>query len=247
MAYLVIFLLLLLAGCSSSTEEDFSLQSCTAKLSDYPSYSYPYSNLPEEFSKEGKNFLLLFSYGSLMDVHSASRTLSSKTVSSSHLALAFGIRRLFDRDVPIKPNSSLKIPCDPNARGMLNIHPSEYPEEFVNGVLIKIPLNEVSALLSREEGYDLIPIVVADWKDLLEKKFICQIAYTLCAPSESSYTDSDIFPRPGYYEMARNAAAQFGPLFLFLWENTTFMADGKTPIFLWEKWLKESDPRTCLK
>lgn len=237
-----LFLLVTLISCSSQETQTFDR--CAEELSQWPSYPYPYSNLPEEFAKLGKRSLLLFSYGSLMDVDSAKKSLSSKTVASRRPALGFGIKRIFNRDVSIKPLSSWGTPCDSNARAMLNVQPTEFPQEFVNGILIEIPLNEVCALLKREEGYDLIPIVAADWEDLVNEKVHCQIAYTLHATSD--YTSQEIFPRPGYYEKTRDASAQFGPLFLLLWENTTYMADGNTPIALWEQWLKENDPRTCI-
>lgn len=229
-----------------SFQKNLSQESPEGKLAHYselvqkcPSYSYPYHGLANTLAKEGKSSLPLFSYGSLMDVESASETLSKDALKTRRPALGFGIKRIFDRDVPIKPRSHWGTPHDPKARGMLNVHPVSQIESFVNGVLIDIPLKDLEELLDREEGYDLIPIVIADWNSLLKNTPEFSIAYTLYAPTQSSYTSHSIYPRPGYYEFTRDAATQFGPLFSLLWQNTTFMADGQTPITVWEHWLDD--------
>lgn len=215
------------------------------RLHQMPSYSYPYYNLAGQLIEHHEDTLSLFSYGSLIDEHSASRTLSPRALETRRPALAFGVKRTFNRDVPIKPDSRWGIPCNPNARGMLNVEKTEELKSFINGVLVDVPLEDIEALLTREVGYDLIPIVVANWQGLLTGKFEFAIAYILSAPLSSSYVSLDILPRPGYYELTRDAAMQFGPLFGLLWYNTTFMADGKSSVDIWEKWLKEGDPRTC--
>jgi hypothetical protein len=216
------------------------------KLKSMPSYRYPYNDLAQKLSAEGKKSLPLFSYGSLVDPASASLTLSKQALKTRRPALAFGVIRAFDRDITVKPDSKWGTPCHQEARGMLNIQPSPYLEQFINGVLLDVPLKDIDALLKREIGYDLIPVVIADWQSMLDGKLNFDYAYILHAQRDSVYVNTAIFPRPGYYELTRNAATQYGPLFSLLWLNTTFMADGHTPIAVWEQWLKTQDPRTCV-
>lgn len=246
---LKIFLVISLFFSNSKNEcvnsnTSVSLIQFSETLKDLPTYPYPYEHLEDSLTKQGKNSLLLFSYGSLMDKKSASLTLSPKALSTYRYAIAFGVIRLFDRDVPIKAQSKWGIPLKSEARGMLNICPVSYLEEFVNGVVMEIPLEDIKNLLSREEGYDLIPIVIADWNSFIQKKEMkFEIAYALHAPQSSVYTSSHILPRPGYYELVRNAALQGGPLFELLWYNTTYFLD-KCPIYLWEKKIRMHDPET---
>ncbi len=207
-----------------------SLYPFAEKLQDYPYHCYPYHDLKEQLAEQNQDSLLLFSYGSLMDKQSASRTLSPQTLQSYRYALAFGVQRYFDRDVPIYPNSKWGIPDDPRARGMLNVRKTDYLEQFVNGVLIEVPLNDIQDLLKREEEYHLMPVVVVDWEAFLRGEEAWQIAYTLYASQSAPSTSLDILPRPHYYELVRDAAKGGGPLFELLWYQTTFYANGR-PIY----------------
>lgn len=188
-------------------------------------WHYPYPEIVDHLKSTNKRDILLFSYGSLMDTTSASRTLSPESLKTRRPAIAFKVKRLFDRDVPIKPGSKWGIPDDPRARGMLNVLPTDSPTDMVNGVLIDVALDDIPNILLREEGYDLIPVIVQEWNSTSTR-----VAYTLHAPQNTVYTNTDILPRPGYYELTRDAALQFGPAFYLLWYKTTFLSDGVTPV-----------------
>lgn len=207
-------------------------------------YTYPYHDLPEKLKGENKQSLLLFSYGSLIDEKSAGKTLSPQALATRQPAVAFGVKRVFDRDVPVKPGSQWGVPCHHDARGMLNVQRTEELQQFINGVLVEIPLEDIAALLDREEGYDLMPVIVSGWNDFIRESPQFEIAYILHADVDSPYVNSKIYPRPGYYELTRNAAKQYGPLFESIWHETTFMADGETHIDVWEEWIKQGDRRT---
>lgn len=217
-----------------------NLYEYNVEVKQYPIYSYPIHNLRDTLEKEGKTSLKLFSYGSLMSCESARMTLSREAVASSRPALGFGIKRSFDYDAPINPNSKWGRPNNPLSRGMLNVVPSN-AEDFVNGVIIDIPLDEIEPLLKRETRYDLIPIVTIDWDGFIQGKTPhYEIVYTL----SSSNVNPNLFPRPGYYELARDAAEEYGPVFGLLWMETTYLADGVHDVTLWEKWIKEQKPVT---
>ncbi len=208
-------------------------------------WSYPYPQIIEALQKEGKDSITIFSYGSLMDVASASRTLSSACLATRRPAIGYKIRRIFDRDVPLKPGSKWCQPAHDKARGMLNVLPTSSTDDFVNGVLIDVPLEDIPSVLFREEGYDLMPIIVQEWDVEQETvKGPYHIVYTFYAPQKGPYTSPEILPRPKYYELTRDAALQYGPLFYELWLTTTYLADGKTSIMEWEEMLLEEEPHT---
>ncbi len=211
-----------------------------------PTYAYPNHDLSQLLEAEGKNQLTLFSYGSLMDVNSASKTLSPKALETRRPALAFGLKRLFDRDVPITKGSHWGIPCNPQATGMLNVHNTDDVDDVVNGVLIEVPLTDIPAFLEREQGYDLIPVVTLDWQQLEQGNVKITIAYTLSAPIGSIYVGSTILPRPGYYELSRDAAKQYGSDFESLWYSSTFMGDAVSPITLWEEFIETKSSQTLV-
>ena len=241
--FLYIFPLLLI-GKNGNADLHSELKLHVEIAQNTESYFYPYHDLPDRLKDQNKQSLLLFSYGSLIDEKSAGKTLSSQALATRRPAVAFGVKRVFDRDVPIKPGSQWGVPCHHDARGMLNVQRTKELQEFINGVLVEVPIEDITALLDREEGYDLMPVIISDWDDFIAEIPQFEIAYILHANADSLYVNSNIYPRPGYYELSRNAAKQYGSLFESIWHQTTFMADGETQIDIWEKWIEQGDRRT---
>ncbi len=218
-------------GLCSQTLSEVKEELKTAKI-----WHYPYPELIDYLEKQGKTSILIFSYGSLMDAASASQTLSAESMATRRPALAYGLKRVFDRDVPIRAGSKWCIPIDPLARGMLNVLPSGESQEYINGVLIDVSVGDIPHVLFREEGYDLIPVIVQEWDSINQAtKPSYEIAYTFYAPQNTVFTNATIKPRPHYYELTRDAAKQYGVIFSRMWFETTFYGDGKTPIGAWEK------------
>lgn len=236
---------LILFTISLFAQEDKLLNEAKEKAKSEPVWHYPYPELVNHLREEGKTSIPIFSYGSLMDTGSASRTLGPESLATRKPAIAYGIRRVFDRDVPIRVSPNWCLPNDPEARGMLNVLPTNSSVDFTNGVLLDVVLDDLPKVLAREDGYDLMPVVVQEWDVSTQaNKSGYKIAYTFHAPQHSSYTSETIHPRPGYYELTRNAAKQFGPLYSLLWFQTTYFADGKTPIIEWEKQVDNHEPQT---
>ncbi len=201
------------------------------QLETLPIYSYPYVRLADEMRERGVEEIVIFSYGSLMSNASAARTLSPMTLETKEAAIAFGLKRLYNRDVKIRADSRYGIPKDPDARGMLNVEITRNYQEVVNGVVFRVSVKDVPAMLSREEGYDLVPVLYMSWDEFQEgKEPTFKVAYTFRAKNLGPYTSSDILPRPGYYELTRDAAKEYGPEFYTLWRETTYHADGITKV-----------------
>jgi len=212
-------------------------------------FDYPYSDLKEQLHQLGKKKITIFSYGSLMSYSSASKTLSPKTLKTRAPALAFGAKRLFNRDVKIRPQSHWGIPCNPEARGMLNVALTGNMDDMMNGVTIEVPLDEIGPILSREVGYDLVPILYTKWDPFQKgEKPTFAVGYTFRAKALTKYTDETILPRPKYYELSRDAAKEYGAAFYQIWLNSTYMSDGQTKISKWEKALDNQREKTqiCL-
>jgi len=77
--------------------------------------------LKEELVSSGKNSVPMFCFGSLMCPRSASRHMSAESIASAKPAVAFGVQRVFDRDLKVREGSPLGYPCADDARGMLNL------------------------------------------------------------------------------------------------------------------------------
>lgn len=229
-----------------SEENEFTCKSHIIK--NQKIYKYPYDDLAQELKEQGIETLKIFSYGSLMSVKSAKKTFSNETMKTRKPAIAFGIKRVFNRDIPIEPDSHWGIPFDPNARGMLNVLYTNEDTDFVNGIVFEVKASDLEPMGKREIGYDLIPVKCIDWEaSLTSDDPPNYIAYTFHARIDSKYTNSKILPRPGYYELSRDASKEHGLLFYLLWLKTTYLADGTTPITQWEDWLCENKPFTQIK
>ena len=222
---------------TSCAEQECKLPSTavTRQLKEHPVYLYPYTDLSQELQKKNITSLSLFVYGSLMSITSRTKTLPSNDPSKDKLALAFGVQRLFNLDVAYKEGSPYGPLKSENSRGMLNVRLNSIPDTFINGVIIDIPLSDLPALSKREECYNLVPVITADWKEFLHGRFVFSLAYILIAPEKPGITSDQIMPRNGYFELTESAAKSYGSCFEEFWLNTTYLSDGTTPISEWLK------------
>lgn len=204
-------------------------------------FFYPFS-LPVRRALERRDeaTIPLLAYGSLMNPQSASKTLDPATVASGRPVIAFGLKRLFNYDVP--SSKSQDTPTSILDQAMLNTELSHSTKDIINGVVMEVQRDELLALCRREVGYDLVPVLVVDWEEALcdqgSRAPRFSVAYVLRAPNEPrlgrAYTRGDITPSRKYYALVRESAAIYGPQFLALYLNTTYLADGKTTLCQWE-------------
>ncbi|MEM1283708.1 MAG: gamma-glutamylcyclotransferase family protein [Chlamydiota bacterium] len=204
----------------------------------YPSLEYPVSDPIQLYAIYNSETIPIFSYGSLLNKESASRTLSDKAMTTHRPALSFGTKRVFNRHVP---NTSRWGPKErPNDTGMLNVIQTEDLSHVVNGVVIEVDIDDLKNLLLREEGYDLVPVVVTCWNDVINddshKNYF--VAYTFQASDDERvgvhYTNRYINPVTGYALASKQGAEQYGESFLKLWVSSTYLADKETQFSLWE-------------
>jgi hypothetical protein len=200
-----------------------------------PRYAYPWPDLPT--AHDGS--LWLVGYGSLMNSHSARRTLADGSFRGP--VIAYGVRRLFDYVMPEAVRRRYPDPVGPREYGVLNVRATGRPEDSINGVLTEVALRDLPALRDREPGYDLVPVACTPHPATDSPP---RIAYILACPPGSPQTDSSLLPHPGYLAVclggARDVSEEFATLFL----ESSYLADETTSL---RDWLSEDnmDRKIC--
>lgn len=143
------------------------------------------------------------------------------------------MQRLFNRNLPegnFPRWGQIKRPVS----AVLNVCKTDKITSIVNGVIFSADQQQLQNAIGREVGYDLIPVLVVRYSDMVEEKASPEVieAYTFAATSEE-YVSSTIHPIPCYVEASRAGAKEHGQLFSNLWEATTYLSDGTTPLSEW--------------
>ncbi|MGK5595360.1 MAG: gamma-glutamylcyclotransferase family protein [Parachlamydiaceae bacterium] len=206
----------------------------------YVSFKYPAD--PNQVIRQfpsGK--VLIFGYGSLINPQSAARSLTPSAMRTYQPAIAFGMRRIFNRKMS---DSNVIVKWGPLERasnvGMLNVVKSQNTGDLLNGVTFEVNKEDLASLIQRELGYDLVPIPVIFWEEAkIEPYPVVKIAYIFAAPDETRqgqvFVSHCINPVPGYALASKEGAALNGEEFLQLWLESTLLADGETTFGEWEK------------
>jgi hypothetical protein len=205
-----------------------------AKAAKETRYRYPWDGLEDGMKANCLTDISMIGYGSLANSESAGQTLSEEVLRSFQPVIAFGVRRLFNYEMP--DDVTRYAPAiHPLAKAALNANSTGKIDDIINGIVMKLSITEIPAMRKREVGYDLVPVACLEWNDLERPPFL---AYILCCFDEprqgKRHTNNNIEPHRGYYAVCRKGASKFGEKFLRLWLNTTYLADGVTPVAEWE-------------
>lgn len=230
-------------GCFFSNEgyKEEVLKKVAETLPDlrrYPSYHYPNDGHEQAFDHFPTGKVLIFGYGSLINKASARRTIKSESVEAMQTAVAFGVKRVFNYKASKATNWGT---LDVQEKAMLNLVQTLNIASVANGVIIEVDQEDLSKLVLRETGYDLIPILVINEKDIssMNPDIEVKVAYTFIAMNELrnhiNYTSTKYYPIRGYLHAVQEAAATYGEKFAQNWNKTTFMADGITRIDDWDE------------
>lgn len=205
----------------------------------FSSYGYPWYDLENILEKKGQKSIRLFGYGSLLNKFSAQQTINKDSVNQYKPAVAFGIRRLLDYNMPedVRKRPLYQGLVGPKELGVFNTRYTGSITDNANGALIDIPIEDIENLRSREIGYDLRPVVCLKWPiDQNNPDF--SIAYTLGCSGRTwkgnSLTDSTLLPHKKYLDLCKEGAQGLGDEFLNHFLQTSFLADGITSISEWE-------------
>lgn len=209
------------------------------KLVSYPFFQYPNTEHLSVIDKFPQGKVLIFSYGSLMNKQSASRSMKPEALETMQPAVAFGVKRIFN----YKATKTDHWGADQNKRekAMLNLSQTVNINSVANGVMLEVDAEDLSRLVQRETGYDLVPILVARWDDVLSQnpEIVIQVAYTFSAAGELrnhvDYTSTKYYPVRGYLHAIQEAAHSFGDEFAAMWNSTTYLADGTTSVDEWDE------------
>lgn len=209
-------------------------------LSEYPSTLYPSEDLEPILNKFPDGKIPIFGYGSLMNAESAGRSVGPEAVQSMEPVAAFGLKRIFNYKVSeVAPRWGSDLP--ENEKAMLNVEPTTTTSHIINGVVMTVSHQELHKLVEREKGYDLVPVLIADWNDLVAEnpEVKIKVAYTFYVPDELrggiDYTQTKYYPVRGYLQAVRTGAAVYGEQFLNYWDETTYLGDGTTTIQNWDE------------
>lgn len=187
--------------------------------------------------EENENAIIpFFAYSSMIDKNAAAVKAISQEGANTHTpAIAFGIQRTFDRQLP---ESTVKGGFGELLRSndLAILNAFEKEDAVINGVVFHLPVKDLLVLTKREVGYDLIPVLVMNWEDAAYEKGESSIflAYTFLSPEVTidvtEYTSNHVNPVPGYVHYLQKGLDAQGEDFKAMWWATTFLADKKTPI-----------------
>lgn len=230
----------------SNSRQDYLIQQAQFFFNEqegkYPKLAYPITKNQLEviFQLFKKSEVEIIGYGSLIHPASALKTVSQQAIQTFQPIVAFGAKRVFERDVARVAHWGKQIRM--NDTGMLNIFPTQNLRSMFNGISMKVDINELFQLTEREIGYDLIPLVTLNWNDAINENNLTPaffIGYAFSASDQPRqgkiYISTCVNPVPGYSYASMEGAEHYGKAFLNFWIDTTLLADRKTPFILWLK------------
>lgn len=209
------------------------------ELVNYPALKYPNKDYTDVLERFPQDKILVFGYGSLMNKQSAARSIKQDAIDSMHPAIAFGVKRIFNYQATKTDHWGSNQ--DAKEKAMLNLTSSFDQSSMANGLLMQVDKQDLMNLIKRETGYDLVPILVVSWNDVINRNpnLEVQIAYTFVAVEELrehiDYTSTEFYPVRGYLKAVQEGAAAYGEDFYKFWNTTTFLADGTTTVERWDK------------
>lgn len=192
-----------------------------------PVYRYPWHDLERAMTERTVADVPVVAYGSLLNRHSARRTLPRSVLDEAKPVVAAGVQRVFDYRMS-EAKSVYGAPLYAKASAALNVHVVGNPKSIVNGLLIRLTCEALAAFRDREEDYDLVPVACVDWEHPRESF----PAYILQSEVRA---DSTLLPHRAYYLVCRRGASAYGEAFLRFWLQTTYLGDRTTLVADWEQ------------
>lgn len=198
-----------------------------AKLSTFPKSNYYDSDYRELAKRFPNEKIRIFGFGSLINKESAGRTVKPETVNSITPAVAFGIKRFFNSEGSPRMFEIFGPNLHPLERTGLNVMPTTTHSDMVNGVAFEVDQEEFSRFIIREKEYNFVPVLVADWNDVINEnpEVSINIAYACILPEES--IKPQYYPIRAYLELVRKGVLAYGDLYTEFYDQTTYLGNGK--------------------
>lgn len=170
---------------------------------------------------------LLVGYGTLLNRASMRKTVGSSAQDKAFLPVIIpDFRRLFNL-VPDTYTPSFRLRKEPVEVAAANVQGAE--GEALNGLAVSVTSQELTALDERERFYERVEVEVLSFP---ERKPLGR-AFAYSASPSSRWVrmeDETLLPRWKDVMLARNGAYAVSQAFGEMYDTTTFLADGHTPI-----------------
>jgi len=194
-------------------------------------HPYPWNGLEAALERDPQGRFSLIGYGSLLNEHSARRTVKDTPVGGHTPVVAFGVQRAFEYPMPAEAISHDGHDDVVGRYAALNAIWTGESEHAINARLLSIGIEDLDDLRERERGYHLKLVAVVPWKGQAMEP---SRAFVLCASSEpvdgNVYVDSTLEPYPPYLEVCREGCREVDADFEEMFLSSTLLGDRKTTL-----------------
>lgn len=153
----------------------------------------------------------IFGYGSLINESSLKKTCENAKI--LYPAKLYGFIRVFNIPSAVRFCTRANKPC-----AALNAEKSEW-NEYINGVCIQIPKDDLDKLLKREEGYELVQVDIEHFNEPKTQRVF--MFRSLHFESYDYIWNSD--EQKEYLSICEEGCKIFGNEFLKEFRKTTFI------------------------
>ena len=197
-------------------------------------FDFPWTNLEEHIRQQPNQRVLIVGIGSLLNLESAAEDIQGVNEEEFFPVVAVGAKRLFNYLIPGSVLEELGGNPQPDERAALNMVATGRSNDWFNGRILSVAVQDLDGLRKREHGYHLRPVTSIRWDSPTAEPFL---AYVLCAEDEvvegRQVIDNTIEPNPAYVEICLTGASSVSPEFGAMFLDTSYLADGKTSLRTW--------------
>lgn len=167
---------------------------------------------------------LVIGYGTLLYEESLGDTIGNLTEQKKYRpVIVKGFKRLFNL-LPLHYNPSFKFSKLPIEISAANLLPHQ--GSYFNGLAFKVSIDELSNLDKRENNYKRTEVPIYDFSS--GKRIGMGMVYLAPDHHECVTKDKKYLPEWDDISYARTGAYRYGNEFGYMYDKTTFLADGKT-------------------
>ena len=193
-------------------------------------YDYPWEKIEKALKIRGIRKISVFGYGSLINPKAALLHLRPEVVKTFTPAVCFGVKRIFDYEMPEPVRERYSLNDNRNDRALLNVYLSKLIQDCCNGVIFQIEISEINDLRRREIGYDLSQRICLDWNDLEGELLPTFVLNCTGSWQGKELTNREILPYLPYLNLCIDGAKKISKDFVDFWLRSTFLADKTTRI-----------------
>jgi len=173
----------------------------------------------------------IIGYGTLLYKESLGDTIGNSTEQKKYLpVIVKDFKRLFNL-LPIHYKPSFKRSKLPVEISAANLVPNQ--GSYFNGLAFQVSNEELSDLDKRESNYKRVEVPIYDF--FTGNKIGMGMIYVAPNHHERVTNDNKYLPEWDDISYARTGAYRYGNKFGHIYDKTTFLVDGKTPVLKYYK------------